>query len=198
MPNRQTQTVEHIAFTDHSIPRRPVDAGTRMANQSLVPFWNSAVADLRDLALAYAVVAPTEPTARPRALELLQRAEAVSPQDVAVLAQLAQIYDRMGQEDKATALCERIVRIDPAQIAAATNLGSYYMKRGRAQEAISLWRNALTRNPGLTSARINLGVAQYRSGDAIASEATILKALEYDPDLDVAKRLLAEIQANRK
>ena len=197
MPNRQARTLEHVAFTDHSIPRGQASPAAHGANRSLVPFWNTR-ADLRDLALAYAVVAPTEPAVRPDALALLQKAEASAPEDVAVLAQLAQFHDRMGQEDKALALCERILRIDPAHLASATNLGIYYMKRGRTQEAISLWRNALTRNPGLTSARMNLAVALYRSGELNAAEATIREALEYDPDLDVARKLLAEIQAIRR
>ncbi len=197
MPNRQTRTVEHIAFTDHSIPRRQVSAEPRGTDRSLESFWNTAT-DPRDLALAYAVVAPTEPAVRPKALELLQRAAANAPEDVPVLAQLAQFYDKMGQEEKALALCERILRLDPTHVPSATNLGIYYMKRGRSPEAISLWQNALTRNPGFTSARMNLAVALYRSGDTEAAEAAILKALEYDPDLDLARRLLAEIQAIRR
>ena len=197
MPNRQTRAVEHVAFTDHSIPRRQASSSAPIANRSLVSFWKTG-ADLRDLALAYAVVAPTEPGVRPHALELLQKAETSAPEDVAVLAQLAQFHDKMGQEDKALALYQRILRIDPAHVAAATNLGIYYMKRGRPQEAISLWRNVLTRNPGFTSARMNLAVALYHSGEMGAAESTIRKALEYDPDLDLARKLLAEIQAIRR
>ena len=197
MPNRQTRAVEHVAFTDHSIPRRQVSSSAPIANRSLVSFWNTE-ADPRDLALAYAVVAPTEPGVRPHALALLQKAETGAPEDVAVLAQLAQFHDKMGQEDKALALYQRILRIDPAHVAAATNLGIYYMKRGRPQGAISLWRNVLARNPGFTSARMNLAVALYRSGEMGAAESTIFKALEYDPDLDLARKLLAEIQAIRR
>ena len=96
------------------------------------------------------------------------------------------------------ALSERIVRLDPSQVAVAVNLGTYHMQRGRTQEALRLWNDALSRNPGLTGARINLAVAQYRAGDASAAEATLRKALQYDPDQETARKLLAEIRAGTR
>ena len=93
------------------------------------------------------------------------------------------------------ALSERVLRLDPSQIAVAVNLGTFYIQRGRAREAMRLWQDALSRNPGLTTVWINLAVAQYRTGNAGAAEATVLKALEYDPDQETARRLLAEIRA---
>jgi len=131
---------------------------------------------------------------RGRALELLKNAESAAPNDIPVLSQLAQFYDRLGDEEKAMELCERITRLDAANHAAATNLAIYWIKRGRAKEAIALWENVLMRNPGLTGARINLAVAEYRAGNATAAEAGVRKALEYDPDNDFARKLLYEIR----
>jgi Tfp pilus assembly protein PilF len=56
----------------------------------------------------------------------------------------------------------------------------------------------LARNPGLTGARINLAVAQYRSGEASRAQATLRKALDYDPDEPAARKLLAEIQSGSR
>jgi predicted CXXCH cytochrome family protein len=196
MPNRQTKSVDHLAYTDHSIARRPGASSAPSGARVLTPFWKGVV-DERDLALGYAVVAPGEPAVRPRALGLLEKAATASPNDVAILVQLAQFYDRMGREEQALALCERIVKLDPTQTGAAVNLGIYRMKRGQAAEAIQLWEGALQRNPGLTGARINLAVAQYRAGNRIAAEAALVKALEYEPDSEVARRMLDDVRSGR-
>jgi predicted CXXCH cytochrome family protein len=198
MPKGQVRETEHAVFTDHSIPRRQPRADVAAsASRRLQPFWKRAV-DQRDLGLAYAMAAGADAALQRRAAEMLRIAEHRDPNDVPVLVQMAQLYDASGDEDSAMALCERIVRLDASQAAVAVNLGSYYIKRGRAAEAVRLWQGALARNPALTGARINLAVAQYRSGDTAAAEATLGKALQYDPDQETARSLLAEIRAARR
>ena len=195
MPNRQTRSVDHLAYTDHSIARRPGSSpATSTEGRLLTSFWNLPVSE-RDLALGYAVVAPNEPAIRPRALDLLERSAAASPNDIPILSQLAQFYDRLGREDDALALCERLLKLEPTHTAAAVNLGIYRMRRGRPAEAIKLWEAALQRQPGLIGARMNLAVAYYRGGDVPAAESALLKALEYEPDFDSARRMLAELQS---
>jgi tetratricopeptide (TPR) repeat protein len=147
--------------------------------------------------LALAAVAGGDSGLRKQAFELLRKAEARDPVDVAVLAQLAQLYDLAGDEDRAIALSERAVRLDATQVAVAVNLGTYYIQRGRAREAMRLWADALSRNPALTGVRINLAVAHYQAGDLAAAEAAALKAVEYDPDHETARKLLSEIRASR-
>jgi tetratricopeptide (TPR) repeat protein len=197
MPKSGTRTVEHVTFTDHSIPRRPgARRESRVAERTLLPFWKEAVNE-RDLSLAYAVVAAGEPAVRQRALSLLEKAAGRDPNDAAVLSQLAQFYDRMGGDEKAMPLYERIVEADPANTAAAINLAIYRIRRGRTTEAISLWQRALTLNPALTGARLNLAVAQFKTGDSAAAEATLLEALKYDPDSESARKLLSEVRAAR-
>ncbi len=196
MPKGQVRAGEHIAFTDHAI-RRTVAARPQPAGKhELASFWKGP-ADERDLALAYAVVAPVDPEVRPRALELLQRAETKAPRDVMVLSQLAQFYDKLGDEEKAMALCERILRIDPGHPAAAANLATYLIKRGRASEAIALWEKALARNPAATGTRMNLAVAHYRNGNLPAAAEAVKKALAFDPDHDFGRKLLTEIEASQ-
>jgi tetratricopeptide (TPR) repeat protein len=194
MPKSQIRDTEHAVFTDHAIPRRQTPIVSAAAGaRSLASFWKTAV-DERDLGLAYATVAGGDIGLRQRAHDLLRKAEARNPEDTLVLSQLAQLYDQAGDEDQAMALAERVVRLDPAQVAIAVNLGSYYIKRGRAREAMRLWTDALSRNPALTSVSMNLAVAQYQAGERAAAEATLLKALEYDPDHETARQLLSEIR----
>jgi len=198
MPKSAVRDNLHAVYTDHSIPRRPrhfaAGAGTAVAGRSLVSFWKTA-ADPRDQALAYASVAGGDMELRQTALALLEQAEKRSPADMPVLSQLSQIYDRMGDEEKAMAICERIVRADSTEITARINLGTYLIKRGRTREAIGLWEEVLAKNPGLTEVRINLAVAQYRAGDAAAAALSIKRALEFEPDDPTARQLEAELAA---
>jgi thioredoxin-like negative regulator of GroEL len=193
MPKSAVRENVHAPYTDHSIPRRPrAAAGNPGGDKRLVPFWKAGSND-RDLGLAYAAVAGADRVLDRRALDLLAKAAERDPADPAVLGQLAQIRDRIGEEDEAMRLCERALRVDPAQVAVAINLGVYLMKRGRAREAIELWQDALSRNPGRTDARINLAVAQFRGGDSAAAVRTLRQALELEPDHPVARSLLEEM-----
>jgi tetratricopeptide (TPR) repeat protein len=190
MPKGATRSVDHVAFTDHSIPRKPRTASaaeTRRALRSFLP----APAGERETALGYAVAAMTEPAVRRQAYELLLKA----PRDVAIMAQLAQFHDRMGQEEQAMALCEQIVAIEPDHPAAAVNLAIYRIKRGRTAEAIALWEAALKRSPAMTGARMNLAVALSRSGEREKAIAALRQALRFEPDFEPAIRLLRELGA---
>lgn len=192
MPKGATRGVDHVAFTDHSIPRKPRPAGAPPAKRSLRPFL-PAPAGERETALGYAVAAMTEPSVRRQAYELLLKA----PRDVAVMAQLAQFHDRMGQEEQAMALCEQIVAIEPDHPAAAVNLGIYRIKRGQSAEAIQLWEAALKRSPAMTGARMNLAVALTQSGEKEKAIAALRQALRYEPDFEPAMRLLRELGATQ-
>jgi len=196
MPKGQVRDTEHAVFTDHTVPRRQQRGSDPGGERSLTLFWKAPLDD-RDLGLALAAVAGGDSGLRKQAFELLRKAEARDPVDVAVLAQLAQLYDLAGDEDRAIALSERVVRLDASQVAVAVNLGTYYIQRGRTREAMRLWTDALSRNPALTGVRINLAVAHYQAGDLAAAETAVLKALEYDPDQETARKLLSEIRASR-
>lgn len=195
MPKSGAQDLEHVVYTDHSIPRRagapPVSAAVE---RRLEPFWGGV--DRRDRALALAVVAMTEASittsasVRREALDLLTTAAAANPRDWPVVAQLAQFQDRSGQPDRAVPLYERVIAGDASNGAALINLGSLYAQRGRLSDAIPLWQRALARNPALTQARLNLAVAQLQQGDREAGIASLRLALHYDPDSEGARRLL--------
>ena len=195
MPRTATPMGDHVAYTNHSIARRPAAAPplstSSPAGETLLPF-GAAGYDPRDLALAYAAAGAGQ-----RAAGLLEKAAAQSPRDVAVLAQLAQLYERAGQEDRAQSLYERVLRLDPGETAAAVNLGGHLMKRGQAAAAIALWESALRRNPGLMAARLNLAVAHFRAGQREAAEAELKKALDWEPDHPAARGLLVEMTAGR-
>lgn len=198
MPKADMAGSEHAVYTDHSIPRKPHSTSiTGGGPRQLIPFWRT-VTDERDSALAHAVAAMTEPSVRQHAFDLLRDAENRDPNDTAVVAQLAQFYDRMRQPDRALPLLERVVTRDPANIAAAINLGTLYAQQNRLPEAVKTWEAALSRNPALTGARLNLAVAQARLGRTHDAVATLQQALRFDPDSAAAHRLLAEMFGSAK
>ncbi len=193
MPKGPSRTVDHLAFTDHAIPRKP---GTPLAEgdkSELVSFWRNTP-ELRDLALGYSVVAPAVAAVRPRTLQLLQKAEAGDPRDVPVLAQLALFYERMRRGALAAELTERIYALDPDHPSTLVNLGSERAKQGRLAEAIALWKKALLRNPALTPARVNMAVALYQSGEKEQGRRELQIALDWDPGSEQARLLLEEMR----
>lgn len=197
MPKAPSRTVDHLAFTDHTIPRRSRPGVAVLPPVTeLVSFAGAPVTE-RDRALAYAAVAPQEPAVRSHAFTLLRQAEAKDPKDLAIASHLATFYDRMGDEEKALTMFSRIVDADPSSTTAAVNAGVYLVKRGRLEEAIALWRKALALNPALVGARLNLAVALYRSNRLADAETALAQTLVYDPDNQVARQLAAEIRTKR-
>jgi tetratricopeptide (TPR) repeat protein len=162
---------------------------------TLRSFWKTPP-DLRDLALAYASLAPGEPQVRPVALSLLEKAARTGEPDSVLLAQLGEFYDRLGNPERAIQLYERSLRLDPLHPAAA-NLAIHRVSQGRPNEAISLWRDLFVRNPAMAGPGVNLALELFRSGDQAAAESSVLRVLRYHPDLEVARKLLDRIRAHR-
>lgn len=194
MPKTSAVTVQHAAFTDHSIPRTATRREAQSGELTLVPFGGAAVAN-RELALAWADVALRENNRAwgLRAFQLLQAEYQQNPNDAKVGAQLAQLYDRMGQESRACTIYERVVAVNPSAVAAAINLGTCRAKEGRLDDAMKLWAGALERNPAHEGARMNLAVAQFQSGDVRAARATLNAGLKFNPASRRLKELLARV-----
>jgi hypothetical protein len=198
MPKSAVTDAEHVVYTDHSIPRRPrATAAAPPPDAELVPF-DGAAASLRDVALAYAIVA-TRPGAagRDRARQLLEAAERNSPDDAEALLYLAEIYRNTGQEDRAIPLYRRAMRLDPAQVTASAGLGGILFERGDDREAIRLWQDALSKNSGLVMVATNLAMAQWRSGELGPAEATLRKVIDLSPGFQPARDLLKRLQETR-
>jgi Tfp pilus assembly protein PilF len=124
---------------------------------------------------------------------MLQAEYQRNPGDAKVATQLAQLFDRMGQETKACEIYQHVVKLQPDAIAAAINLGTCLAKQGRIQESISLWKGVLQRSPGQEGARLNLAVAQLQTKDQNAARATLEEALRFNPLSMRARELLSRL-----
>ncbi|HEU0120138.1 MAG TPA: tetratricopeptide repeat protein [Bryobacteraceae bacterium] len=186
MPKSAGESVAHLVFTDHAIPRRPATGLGATQGQGLKEFWTGQ-ADARDTAIAYAVAGAAG------AYERLQAAAVAHPQDIAVLAQLAQQHEARGEEAAAAEIYQRILQKDPGHPIAATNWGAYQIRQGRPKEAMALWLRALSRQPSLIGARLNLAVAQYQSGDIPAARKSLETVLDYEPAHPAARQMLDQL-----
>jgi hypothetical protein len=197
MPTKPITTVAHAVQVDHTIARVPAESS--LANStgeaSLVPFPDSTAGD-RELGLAYA----TEALPRnnrvwgERAFQLLRKVAAAQPEDAAVALQLAQLYDRMGQQQQACDYFRQAVEKRAPGTAALVNLGACQASQGDLDGAAKSWSQALQRNPAVEAARLNLAIAQSRLGDVEGARATLQKALEYDPFSQRVRELLQSIK----
>jgi hypothetical protein len=188
MPRNPTTDVDHVVFTDHSIPRRKATAPAPAADASLTPFAGGA-AGARDLGLAYAILGQREQVDAylERAFGLLQEAVARGEADAAALAYLAEFYRDRKDDAHALPVYEQSWRLDRTQAPVAAALGAYQMQSGHLEEAIRLWNEALAINPALLLVRVNLAAALERTGHPDQAQAVMRKALEFSPSFREAR-----------
>ena len=198
MPSSPSTDVAHTQVTDHRIPRRlqvspqfMQGADERGAAPKLVPFPDSQEVDPRDLALAWESLVESGMTAaEPQTQKLLAAALKESPNDPAILAALGYIEQKHGATENARELYQRALRADPDSIDAATNLGVIEAQKGHLQDAVKLWQDAFQRAPDRSSIGMNITRAYCEAEKYDEARKTVVRVLEFNPDLDSAKKIL--------
>lgn len=204
MPPFGSKDVVHTEVTDHRILRLPAVSSNLLQDTSpsngklqLVPFPDSreAEADLRDLALAWESLANTGvEQARPQAEELLRRSATANPNDAPTLAALAYEQQTHGSAGEAQALYRRALAVDPNLIDAATNLGVMEAQSGDFPASIDVLRGAFERAPGRSAVGMDLARVLCMAGRIDDARATTLRVLQFNPDMNAAKRLLEQLK----
>jgi hypothetical protein len=208
MPANLSTDVAHTEVTDHRILRRqnpePVieNATPRPVSTSslprLIPFPDSPEAerDNRDMALAWATMAENGDAALlKQAEQLLRNAMQDSPKDPVLLSSLGYVEQRRGALDEARELYQRALAQDPSLLDAATNLGVIEANRGHIRDAVTLWEGAFQRAPGRSSIGMNIARAFCSAGHVDEAREFTLRVLQFNPDLDSAKKLLNGLNA---
>jgi hypothetical protein len=195
MPRNPPSDVEHVVFTDHSIRRRRTVLSGPPRPDAELSLFAGGRANGRDLGLAYAMIALREGNEayRERAFQLLREAASQGTADAQALGYLAEFYRDQKDDAHALPLYEQVWKMDQSQAAVAAALGAYRMQRGNVDEAIRFWNQALAMNPALVLVRANLAVALSRAGHQEEAEATLRKALEFNPVFQPARDLLRRI-----
>jgi Tetratricopeptide repeat/Cytochrome c554 and c-prime len=206
MPASLSTDVAHTEVTDHRIPRRPnlgptlanAREGLSSARPGLLPFPDSPKTehDDRDAALAWAAMSESDNEATfKEGARLLRTALAASPNDPALLSSLAYIEQKHGAIADARELYQRALVQDPNLLDVATNLGVLEANRGNLREAVTLWAGAFQRAPGRSAIGMNLARAFCEAGQTDRASDFALRVLQFNPDLDSAKRLLKGLKA---
>jgi len=209
MPANLSTDVAHTAVTDHRIQRRP-NSGPALEDAStptspapallrLAPFPDSPEAerDGRDMALAWASMAENGNEAVLKQTEqLLRKAVQESPKDAALLSSLGYVEQRRGALNDAREFYQRALAQDPNLLDAATNLGVLEANSGHLREAVTLWEGAFQRAPGRSSIGLNIARAFCSAGQVEHAREFTLRVLQFNPDLDSAKKLLNGLTAS--
>jgi Tetratricopeptide repeat/Cytochrome c554 and c-prime len=196
MPTSPVTDADHVVYTDHSIPRRPVPRNQKPPAEAPLVAFQGAPADPRDQGLAYAIVALREQNAvySARAFDLLREAERRNPNDAQTLSYLADLYKTRNDNQNAARLYQRLYAIDRTLSSAPMNLGAYQIEQGHFEEAIRLFKEALRISPALVLVRLNLAIALIRTGQAAEAHSVLEKALEFNPSFTAARDLLNHVR----
>ena len=121
--------------------------------------------------------------------------------------QLAQIYIKRGEKEKAAAAmaffkglrqtdpllqkAEMWVKKHPHDARGYNNLGIVYLARQRFADAIANYKRAISLAPDLATAHYNLGHAYHKHGKLDLAIAAYQQALDTDTDLAIAHNNIA-------
>jgi tetratricopeptide (TPR) repeat protein len=84
----------------------------------------------------------------------------------------------------------RALAVNPDLIDAATDLGVIEAESGHLREAAELWQRAFQRAPGRSSLGMNLVTAFCDARQFDEARTTVLRVLEFNPDMTAAKHAL--------
>ncbi len=121
--------------------------------------------------------------------------------------QLAQIYHKLGDREKATSRMEffkllrntdpilekakRWVKINPDDPIGYNNLGIIYLTRKRHDKAIEYYKHAISISPDLPTTHYNLGLTYHKQGKLDLAIKAYQQAITLDPTLAIAHNNLA-------
>lgn len=111
-----------------------------------------------------------------------QRALAIDPNLELTRSNLAALYLRLGEHEKAAAQYLKLVELNPLNPKAYFNLGGLYSSLGQWPQAIEQLEKLLTLEPDHAPGLLNLGWLYHRQGNLEPAIAAIERADRLDPD----------------
>lgn len=122
------------------------------------------------------------------AIDVLQRAEGLSPNDATVQNTKGIVYYEAGDLDQARRTLERAVELAAAgglsereRSVIQVNLGKSYRDLGLLEQAQTAFRRAVVLDPASASAHNNLGHVNFRLGDCAGAEYELAQAVSLAP-----------------
>jgi tetratricopeptide (TPR) repeat protein len=125
-------------------------------------------------------------------VELLQRADAVKPDDPAVLLKLAVEYMQIGELERARLASKRLYDLEPDNPDAQYVYGRVLQETQRFQEILDpLARKMVAKRPNDPHALFLLGMVDYDEGNETESRQEFTHSLEIDPKNNDTRYYLA-------
>ena len=123
------------------------------------------------------------------AIEALEQARQINPENLSTLTNLVALYGRLGRLEESVDAYRAAIAIDPNYYQVHFNLGVVMASAGRADEAESALRRASTVSPDRPEPHLEYGKLLSRGGQPEAAAQQFRRALELAPD-DLQTRFL--------
>jgi len=127
-----------------------------------------------------------------RAAELVERAIHASPNSHELHLELGNVYQALGELDKALAEYQRTLKIQPASSIAVFNCGLVYRQKGDLVQAERFYRLALQLEPAFREPALELAGLQMAAGVLDEALDLLMPILEADPNCREARLGLAK------
>ncbi|MES9847888.1 MAG: tetratricopeptide repeat protein [Candidatus Thiodiazotropha sp.] len=131
------------------------------------------------------------------AVKLQPSSEALTTDDPALIARLADDYFMRKEYPQAIELYERALRINPDDVESHNDLGLSLFYIGQSQRAVEVLQTGASKQPDFQRIQLTLGFVQAQTGNKEAAFAAFNRAIELGPENTVgqeARRMLSEIE----
>jgi serine/threonine protein kinase/tetratricopeptide (TPR) repeat protein len=188
-----THPTENVTAYDMYLQGRTLLHGNRGSQdaQTAVRFFNSALSNDKNFALAYTGIADAslrmykdtkDGMWAQKALVAAQQAAQLNPNLAEVHLSLGSVYSATGKSNEAVEELKRALKLAPNSDEAYRRLGDAYKASGRKQEALVAYQSAVNANPYYWYNHNSLGSAYLQFGDADKALQEYQRVTEMSPD----------------
>jgi tetratricopeptide (TPR) repeat protein len=130
-----------------------------------------------------------------RALQYLEKAEALVPDAAPIQDHLGRVHAALGDPERAAEHFRRAAELRPGDTDQRRRLAGALADAGRVNEAIRVYQEIITLGRANPDDHGRLGYLLLGSGDLAAAEEQLRVAVDLDPEAALARNLLANILA---
>lgn len=127
------------------------------------------------------------------ALEVLEQAVTLDPDNVHILVNLINVYISHGRPDTALPYVEKALKLDPNLPVLLNNAGNAYRLSGDIKHSLTFYQRALADDPNNAEVIYNAGTAYLGLEDHEKALQYFRRALELRPDLSIINASIAFI-----
>lgn len=123
----------------------------------------------------------------PLAIQHLQAAERLTPDDVEVMNALGAVYAAMGLFDKAEISLKKALNMSPSHISTLQNLGQLYLDIQQYDKAFPIFKKILKKDPENLKVHFNIGVCYEKTGEITKARKFFKQVITLDPKSNLSE-----------